>query len=365
MQSASELRELVFGEFAHGANTRAVSTLYDLSKEDLLDMSSSTNPLITNWIKRHSRLVKEVLSKIYEYPDPEGADFKSAVSQRFGIPEKSVLPSNGSVELVYFCLVGLKPRSVLIVEPTFVEYAKACKTLKVPVQRVFLLNYADLRSVLEDILKKQKVDLVFLCNPNNPTGAYARKNEILSVIKESDEVFFVVDEAFIEFREEESLIKESAELKNLLVLRSLTKFYGLAGLRIGFGVGDVELIKKIKKVMPPWRVNALAEKIAERLILDEEFYRKTKEYFSKEKKSFERGLKKLGVKFFPSVTSFYLIHFEGKGKRLWEDFLKRGILLRSCFNFFGLGWDYIRVSLKKSRNNKRFLKELEECLRVA
>ena len=364
MQLESELKELVFGEFAHGANIYAVSKLYSLPNKTLVDLSSSTNPLVSEWLKQRKKLVEELLENVYQYPDPEATELKKAISKKLGVCEENILPSSGSVELMYFVLWSLRPKRVVIFEPSFVEYLRACNTVEAEVERVFILNQDSQIDAIKTVLKKRKADLVFLCNPNNPTGSYLKKEEVLSVVKEFEEVFFVIDEAFVEFIEEESVVKEAVFRKNLLVLRSLTKFYGLAGLRIGFGIGEKGVIKRIKQIMPPWRINTLAEKIAKVLILDEEFYQRTKSYFLKEKNRFEEALKRLKVKFFPSVTNFYLLYFKNRGKKLWEDFLKRGILLRSCFNFFGLGWDYIRVSLKQTEENERFLKELEKWLKA-
>jgi len=202
--------------------------------------------------------------------------------------------------------------------------------------------------------------MVFICNPNNPTGWLIDNEEILKVASFYEKTIFLIDEAFIDFVPDKTLLRYSIS-SNIIVLRSLTKFYGLAGLRFGYAVASSEVIEKIKNYRQPWSINSLAQWIAEEIIRDEDFKKQSYEFFKKEKDFFEYSLNKLKLKYFPSVANFYLIEILEKG--LFQYMLERGILVRECSDFYGVNENFIRVSVKNRAENETFFNELKRFLR--
>jgi len=339
------------------------------SGKKLIDMSASTNPLVSELKKDVQKLILECCNYLSFYPEPQGESLVRLISKTLKVKEENLFLDNGSVETIYRILGILRPDRVFSVEPAFVEYRKSA--LSIGAEFIpFLVEFSngiplkpDVKELARFLKKRAKKNSVFfLCNPNNPCGWYFRKEELLELVEEFSGIVFIVDEAFVEFIEEESLCPFVSRYKNLLVLRSFTKFYGIAALRLGYLVGPSRVVNSLKKTSPPWRVNLFAQKLAEYLLKNKTFKSKCLEFFKKEKLFLEKGFLSLGIIFSKSVTNYYLIKVDG-GRRLWECMLKNGILLRSCNNFLGLNEDYLRVSLKDRESNRRFLEVLERCLK--
>lgn len=344
----------------HGGDIYTVAEITRKKPDEIIDMSSSVNPLPLP--KRIFHKINKNFKLLNKYPDPEARTFRRSLSLLYDIPFENILCGNGSTELIYLTVTALKPGPVLILEPTFIEYEKACRLNEInDVEKIFTLSKDEVFNLAFDKLKEGKYSIVFICNPNNPTGWLIEKKVILNFANFFKNTIFVIDEAFIDFVPEESLIKESISLKNIIVLRSLTKFYGIAGLRFGYASGSFEIIEKLKKFKQPWSINSVAQWIAEEIIRDEEFRDKSLDFFRKEKDFFESRLKTLPLEYFSSVANFYLIKINRKG--VFQHMLKKGILIRDCSNFYGLNENFIRVSVKRRTENKIFFKELEEFLR--
>ncbi|WP_353684577.1 threonine-phosphate decarboxylase CobD [Thermodesulfovibrio sp. 3907-1M] len=342
----------------HGGDIYTVSELTGKSPYEILDMSSSVNPL-----PLPEKIKKKVIEKfpfLHKYPDTEARAFVRTLSELYDIPSEKIICGNGLTELIYLTVQALKPESVLLLEPTFTEYERACKFNDInDIERIFSLSKEKIIEMLWKTMKERKYAMVFICNPNNPTGWLIEKSEILKLASLYEDTIFVVDEAFIDFVPEESLFREVSP--NIIVLRSLTKFYGLAGLRFGYAVASIQIVERIKKYRHPWSINSLAQLIAEEIIRDEDFKRQSYEFFKSEKDFFERSLNELKLKYFPSVANFYLFEIPKKG--VFQYMIERGVLIRDCSNFYGLNENFIRVSVKSRAENERFFKEMKEFLR--
>jgi len=343
----------------HGGDLYSLEKALGLSADAIIDLSTSVNPLPLP--KNLKRVLIKSLDLINRYPDPLSRSFKETLYEIYSIPPENIVCGNGSSELIYVFIKALSPKRVLILEPTFSEYERASTIGGASIHRVFSLDKETLLKKAVEKLSETKIDLVFVCNPNNPTGWFYKKEELLPIIKAFPSTNFLIDEAFIEFVEDETLIKEAAELDNLIVLRSLTKFYGLSGLRFGYAVSSKDFIKKAQTFLPPWNVNILAQTIAGLLIKDPEFKEKSLRFFTREKRRFEKKLKELSVSFFPSVANYYLLKLIEEG--FFEFCLKHNILIRNCANFYGLDSRFVRISIKSKRWNNIFFEVLEKWLR--
>lgn len=342
----------------HGGDIYTASEITGKSPDEIIDMSSSVNPLpLPEKIKRKAL---ERFTLLHKYPDTEARAFIKTFSELYRIPHENIVCGNGSTELIYLIVKALKPNSVLILEPTFIEYEKACRVNEIDeVEKVFTLNKKEIFKMIKEKMQEKKYEMIFICNPNNPTGWLIDKKEILELANHYEDSTFVVDEAFIDFASDETLLRDSI-LSNIIVLRSLTKFYGLAGLRFGYAVASFKTTERIKRDRQPWSINSLSQWIAEEIIKDEEFKKQSYDFFIMEKDFFEYSLNKLNLRYFPSVANFYLIEIHKKG--IFQYMLARGILIRNCSNFYGLNENFIRVSVKTRVENEIFFKELKKFL---
>ena len=353
--------------YLHGGNLEKAMERYGISLNEIIDFSANINPLGI------SPKIKEVLVKsidqLSHYPDPECKEAKKEISGYFKIDYENILLGNGSTELIYLIVQTLKPKKVLIPVPTFCEYERALNSNNVSINFYKLKEKQEFLVSIDEIIPRLAgIDLVFLCNPNNPTGTFLPKKEILNLVKEVQKrkIFLVLDEAFIDLYEEESLIKEVKNYDHLIVLRSLTKFYGLPGLRIGFGVSSPKLIKKLETQKIPWSVNSLAQIAVREVLRDEKYISKSRSFLLKEKKFLYRELSNIkGLKAYkPSANFIFIKLLKNISSEILQNQLgRKGILIRNCSNFRGLEEEnFVRVAVRNRKENIKLLKELKKVL---
>ncbi len=354
-----------FKKLTHGGNVYKIAQVLDKKPEKIIDLSASTNPLLLSakFKKKLFSRLKSLLNSIDRYPDPEASLFRKTIAEKYGISEEGVLCGNGSTELLYLSLRAINPEKVLIPEPTFIEYYRASQIQGVKkILRSFALTKEEFFENFVFKLEKEKPQLAFFCNPNNPTGWVVEKKTLLKVVKEFPETFFLLDEAFVEFCEKETLLREAQNLNNLAVFRSMTKFFGLAGLRLGYLVASPYFVKKLKKIKEPWSVNSFAQELGIYLLKNKKFFKDTFLFFKKEREYVQKFFYRSGIKFFPSVTNFLLFRI-AEGLKFTYKLAKKGILLRNCHNFYGLDENYIRISIKTRKENRLFIRELKNYLK--
>ena len=352
----------------HGGNLERAMEKYGISSEKIIDFSANINPLGFS-SKTREAIIKN-LDRLSHYPDPECKEAKKEISAYFKIDYENIILGNGSTELIYLIVQTLKPKKVLIPVPTFCEYERALNNNNVSINFYKLKEKQEFLVSLDEIIPQLAgIDLVFLCNPNNPIGTFLPKKEMLTLVKEVQKrkIFLVLDEAFIDLYEEDSLIKEVKNYDHLIVLRSLTKFYGLPGLRIGFGASSPKLIKKLEAQKIPWSVNCLAQTAVREILQDEKFISKSKSFLLEEKEYFYQELSNIGGwKVYKPSTNFIFIKLLGNisSEGLMEQLAKKGILIRDCSNFRGLEeGKFIRVAVRTRKENIKLLKELKLILR--
>ena len=207
------------------------------------------------------------------------------------------------------------------------------------------------------------VDMAFLCNPNNPTGRLIRKEGVKRIAAAAKEFkcYLIVDEAFIDFCAEDSIIKDMEDNPSLIVLRSMTGFYALSGLRIGYGVFPQHLIGSLKRYKEPWTVNNLAQRAAVVALKDKIYRSETFRLLKEEKRFLEKSFKKIGIEFFDSDVNFYLLKISSANE-IFQQLKRKGILVRDCSNFRGLDNTYLRVAVKSHKENTILIKELTSIL---
>jgi threonine-phosphate decarboxylase len=356
----------------HGGNIYKVAQELGLPESRIIDFSASLNPLGIS--KKVKMRLQEELDNIHNYPDPDVTELRKRLSEYHGINLETILCGNGSTELIYLIPRVLKPRRVLIPSPTFLEYERAVNSLNLnriePKQTSTIVNLslkeADNFRIDPDafINAMQGCDMAFLCNPNNPTGRLLKKKLVLKIAEAAKELrcLLIVDEAFIDFCPGESVIRYVQDNPYLVVLRSMTKFYALSGLRVGYGVFPEHLIGKLKALKEPWTVNILAQKAAIEALQDSEYVERTMKLIKAEKSFLENSLKQLGIEFLPSDANFYLMRIDN-AEEISMALKGRGMMVRRCSNF-RLGDSYIRIAVKLHRENELLIEELARLCRV-
>ncbi len=361
----------------HGGNIYILSGKLRLNEKNIIDFSASINPLGVP--KAVISALRDSIRYLYNYPDPDAKRLRLQIAKQHKINPESIICGNGSTELIYLAARALRPERVLIPAPTFSEYERACRmSCKLRVMSYELKegnNFdidtdefithmkGDLNSKLQTPNSKLKCDMAFLCNPNNPTGRALKKADVIKIADASKKLkcYLVVDEAFIDFVPEESVIKEVEKNPYLIVLRSLTKFYALSGLRIGYGVFPLNITETIKKHKEPWTVNTLAQTAGIAALKDVAYKKKTFRVIKQEKDFLEKEFKRLEISYIPSQANYYLLRFDN-AKEIISILKNKGILVRDCSNFKGLDGKYIRIAVKSRKDNILLLNYLEQLL---
>jgi L-threonine-O-3-phosphate decarboxylase len=363
----------------HGGEVWEVAAKYNLRVEDILDFGSNINPF--GPVPGALESIKKVLWQIPFYPDSSSAALRKAIVQNFGriglsLSKENVIVGNGSTELIHlFAEIFIKKgEEGLIPIPTFGEYATAIrkaggKPRYIRLPEDFVISA---KSFTEKLTSATKV--IFLCNPNNPTGTLIPPETLQKIIEKAleKEVLVFLDEDFMEFVEKEtrfSLISKVEDYPNLFILRSFTKIYGLTGLRVGYGIASKEIINLLHRGKIPWNVNCLAQAAAIAVLKDkEEYLKETWRLLRKEKGFLLKELKQLkGFKVFPTSANFVLISIKKSGftaAQLKDKLLRHGILIRDCSSFRGLNHYYIRIAIRKRQENEKLLKALKEVVGV-
>ena len=328
----------------------------------VIDFSSNVNPLGCHpGVKRY---LKKQLDLISEYPDPNSSDLRANLAWFTGVRKKQIVVGNGATEIIYnFCKTFLNKKTpILIPIPTFSEYEVSAKLCECKISFFKTMNLS--KNLQKFIMKIPRNGCIFICNPNNPTGVLIKKKEMLKIIsaakKKSSLVF--IDETFIELVPEsnESLIKYIKNYENLFILRSLTKSFGLAGIRIGYGVSNSQIIDLLQKIKIPWNVSYMAQRAASAAICYHPFLEKTCKLIKKEKDFISSNLAK-SKKFTccDSSTNFILVKTKIKSRLLQKKLQRKKILIRDCSTFRGLNQNYIRIAVKTRKENIKLVKALE------
>lgn len=351
---------------SHGGNIALAAREYGLSEKKILDFSASINPLGPP--PGVYQAVTEEFWRIRHYPDPDCGDLPRLLSGYLGVGRENLLLGNGGAELIYLLPRALKIRRALVVAPTFSEYALAVEAAGGRVRHLTLPVSGPVSLAGEAEGHLSGCDAVFLCNPNNPTGRLFSPGELLPLLEAAERagVAVVVDEAFMDFvpgREEYSLMSTACTRRSLVVLYSMTKFFGIPGLRLGAAVACAEVIGRLKGLKDPWSVNALARVAGEAALKDEKHMAETMKTIREEREYLFSSLTSVpGLRPFPSAANFLLADVSGTGMtsaEVVEKMAGLGILVRNCANFYGLNNYYIRVAVRTRPENQSLINALK------
>ena len=328
-----------------------------------IKLASNENPLGPSPLAVQA--IKDNIKNLHRYPDGSGYYLKTALSDKYGIPSEQIILGNGSNELIELLIRTFlfEGEEVIQAFPTFLVYEKVVKGMGGQMISVPLRNFSiDLKGIVGAITSKTKI--VFINNPNNPTGSLLSSQEMrhfLSLIP--SDVIVALDEAYIEFVSNEEAAQGLELLEAhpwLFVLRTFSKLYGLAGLRIGYGFASEEVVDYMNRVRQPFNANSLAQAAARAALKDSEFVSRTLTLVREGLSNLYKDLEDMNLEYVATNTNFFLIKVPGGGKNVYEQMLRRGVIVRSM-DSYGLE-DYIRINVGLPQENERFVKTLRAVL---
>ncbi|MBM7623594.1 threonine-phosphate decarboxylase CobD [Sporohalobacter salinus] len=358
----------------HGGNIKAAADKYGIDSREIIDFSANINFLGPPDIV--GEIIKNNLPDIINYPEPNATTLSSVLAEYHGVEAGNLIIGNGAVELIYLITKIISPKRAMVLAPTFSEYEAAVESMGGKVN-LFELSRANNFSLdvnkLIDTIDKSQLDLLFLCNPNNPTGDLINRDDLLKVLSlaEKNDIFMVVDEAFLDFlwREDDyTLIPKTIESDNLMVLRSMTKFFAIPGLRIGYAVTNCKLVTKLEADKDPWNVNLFAQRVGAEVLAEDEYIQEAKEAINREKEFLYQALQKItGLKPYQPAANYILIDIsatEYTSTALKDRLAQKGILIRDCSSYHLLGSDFIRVAVKNREDNQQLITALKSLLKL-
>jgi histidinol-phosphate aminotransferase len=329
----------------------------------IVKLGSNENPLGAN--PKVLKAIAKALPKISLYPDGSSRALRGALAAYCGVKPDQVIVGNGSDEiLLMMALAFVKPgERVVVSENTFSEYEFSGRVLDAKIVKVPLRDYRyDVGGFAKALKLRPK--MMFLCNPNNPTGNYFTHSELEGLLKKTPRgCLIVVDEAYGDYATEKDFprcLELMRKYPNLLVARTFSKLFGLAGLRLGYGLGDASLLRETLRVKTPFNVNLLVQTAAEAALADKAFVKKSLAVNNKGRVQIEAGFRKLGLFYLPTQGNFICFRVPRPAVDLCEDLLKRGMIIRALKSF-GLP-DWCRVTIGTAEQNRFFLSELKRVL---
>lgn len=353
--------------YGHGGDWTTAEEVFGKPKTPWMDFSANMNPLGPPPAVR--QIIENYASEIMRYPDPGVRSLKRKLAEVYDIPHESILIGNGAAECIDLITRYFQPHQAAVTSPTFSEYEDALRKVNAKVRHIplhashqFQLQRADIQEL------RQSIDLWMLGHPNNPTGQLLDQ-ELIQELREESKGQLVLDEAFMDFIQEEqqySLIKEATRDPKLVVIRSMTKFYSIPGIRIGFAVAHPQHISRLHSLQVPWSVNSLAQFIGERVLDEKIFQAKSVQWLISERTWMFEQLRQLNLVPNPSVTNYILFRFPEDSP--WTASLaqkhlaKKGILIRDASIFHGLTPHYCRTAIRKREDNARLIEALRELI---
>lgn len=332
----------------------------------IIKLASNENPLGPS--RKALRAVRRALAEIHLYPEGASPELVQKLSEELSVTPNQILIGNGSNEIIELLARGFlsKGDEVISSEYSFLVYpilTQVCgaKFVQVPMTKDY--RY-DLKGILNAITERTK--LIFIANPNNPTGTYVSQQEVEEFIaKVPKHVVLCFDEAYVDFVEAQDfphmLFHVKTEKPNIIVLRTFSKAYGLAGLRVGYAVAAPEMIGYLHKIRQPFNVNSIAQTAAAAAVTDRFFLWRTKLLVSTGRRFFYKRLKKLGISFLPSQANFVLMNVGRDANEVFQALLKHGMIIRSM-KAYGLG-TWIRVTIGRRSENAQFFRLLKNYLK--
>lgn len=355
-------------EYHHGGD------IYGTEKIEL-DFSVNTNPFgipesIVHAVTAHSK-------EWSRYPDSRCRELKEALAvfydKKYGrankLSSEAFICGNGAADLLYSLIFALRPRRAMLFAPAFGEYERALTAIGCGIEKVVLVEGQDFSmDGVEPALLSSDFDMMILGNPNNPTGTVLPVQTLKrwAGICLERQIFMVIDECFNWFLKDAKMYSMThllSEYSNVFILNAFTKIYGMAGLRLGYGIcSNRDVLERMEHCRQPWSVSAAAMRAGLQALCEADFVKMTEEFVTSEREFLAAGLKKIGFKVYPSRVNYLLFRRQNGDATAYDVFCREhGILIRSCENFHGLDNSYYRIAVKLRPENEKLLKCMGEA----
>ena len=329
----------------HGANPEKLYALFGIAApEKISDFSTNTNA-----VPQRPGFTPDITAAVEDYPDDECTELRAALSQLYGVPEKNILVTSGANEAIYLLASYTAQLTNTILEPVYGEYRRALEGFDARIERTFDLEKA----------KLTRGGCLWLCNPDNPTGAFIPDEKIADIAESAPETLFIIDEAYRDFIWTDEKLAPLAIRPNTVHLRSLTKTYNLCGARVGCVIADEEMIKKLKKRQPCWSVSGLAQQAALYYIEDGTILERTKKYYAEEMPRLIAAVREAGFETLPTCVNYFLMRTDDDEK-LIKYLLERGIVVRHTRNFAGIDGRCVRIAARTPEDDDLLAAALKE-----
>lgn len=354
-------------KFEHGGNIYRAALQLKISEDKIIDFSANINPLGLSINLRNSLI--NGIENIKHYPDPKYTSLIKNIAVWEGVEEGKIIVGNGATDVIYEFIRVLEPKRALVLAPTFLEYERALRRIRCQVEYFYLKEENSFKiddSFLEVL---SGYDLVIICNPNNPTSQLAEAPimlKILNVCKEQG-INLIVDEAFIDFVDDQkknTMAPYINSYDNLYIIKALTKFFAIPGLRIGYGItSNTKILNRIIEEKQPWIINTMAALAGEIVMKDSNYIKESIEFMRIERTYLHKGLKGIGkIKVFDPSANYILFKVLSCGRNIETHLLSNRILIRNCSNYRNLSEAYYRVAVKDRENNDNLIEKLKEVL---
>lgn len=355
--------------YGHGGDVESAALRFGLKPGQFTDFSANINPLGPPPGMLEG--LRAALPEIIRYPDPGHRALLSLLAERHRVQQAGICVGNGAAEIMALILLAVAPSKVGVVQPCFSEYETLSRQFGAEVHAVCGTAELDYRAEPEQIVKLvASSDLVFLGQPNNPNGVQygVRQLRQLAEAAERHGTYFVIDEAFIDFippEQRQSLLPELERYPHVILVRSMTKFYAIPGLRLGYGIAHPEMAAAMRSKQVTWSVNILALRAGEiSLQAGEEYESATIAAIAAEREYLRTELVCMGCEVTPGEANYLLLRLPEPwtAGTMQEALGRRGVLVRSCAMYPGLGGSHIRVAVKDRAANAILIREMEQVM---
>lgn len=329
---------------------------------DVIKLASNENPLGPSPLALEA--MREHLGDIGYYPDGHCTILREKLSQKLGFSPNCFVFGNGVDELIHF--IGLtfleEGDEMLTVEPSFSRYDASALLNKAVCRKVPLKDFQyDVDALLSAINERTK--LIFLANPNNPTGTFLSEEGLKRLLEKAEGKLLVLDEAYFEFVDAPNFPNSLSFLRegrDIIVLRTFSKIYGLAGLRVGYGVGKEETVMAMEHIREPFNVNYLAQVAAASALDDVEHLKRTQQTVWEGKRYLYQQLEEMGLFYLPSQANFLFLDLKKDSREVFQALLREGVIVRTG-DIFGFP-SFLRVTIGTREQNERFIRALKKVL---
>lgn len=324
----------------------------------VIDFSVNTNPLGTP--ESVKRAVQESVAKIEHYPDVRCEDLREAISRFEQVNMEEILCGNGAAELFFAAVQAVWPQKALVIAPSFSEYEEALRSVGAEIEYYYLCE-EDNFQIREDYVDKlsEEIDMIFLCNPNNPTGQTIDRDMLIKILNrcKKQNIVVILDECFLEFLDEPNRYEMSdlrGEYPNLLIIKAFTKIFSMPGLRLGYAISsNQDILEEMSWKLQQWNVSVPAQMAGvAALEKPKEYIRQTREYVSGQREYMRNIMKMMGYVVFASKANY--LFFKGR-PGLEKEALEAGFLIRDCQNYEGLSEGFYRIAVRTKEENERLI----------